>query len=114
MIRLTAVASRREERVLFERVELNTLLGVYGRFVAAGKWRDYAIDMLADRAVFSVFQHTGDGPLYTIEKRPILQKKQGQYCVIAPGGLIVKRGHDLAQVVKVFDRKLLSVISNDA
>ena len=75
--------------------------------VAAGEWRDYALDFLEDVAVFSVFRRASEMPLFRIEKRPKLRAKQGQYSVMATGGLILKRGHDLAQVLKVFDKKLL-------
>jgi hypothetical protein len=96
--------------VFFERRELNQLLGVYGRMVAAGHWKDYAIDGLKDAAVFSVFRHTGETPLYRIEKRPALARRQGAWLVLAHGGLVLKRGHELAQVLRVFDRARFSVI----
>ncbi|MCP5431711.1 MAG: DUF2794 domain-containing protein [Alphaproteobacteria bacterium] len=96
--------------VAFSRGELAQVLSVYGRMVAAGEWRDYAIDYLKDAAVFSVFRRAAEVPLYRIEKRPKLAQKQGAYCVVAPGGLIVKRGHDLAQVLKVFEKRRLRVV----
>ncbi len=96
--------------VFFERRELNQLLGLYGRMVAAGHWRDYAIDGLKDSAVFSVFRHTGETPLYRIEKRPALARRQGAWLVLAHGGLVLRRGHDLAQVLRVFDRGRFSVV----
>ena len=74
--------------------------------VAAGEWRDYAIDHLKDRAVFSVFRRTSEVPLFRIEKNPKLARRQGAFSVTAASGLIVKRGHDLAQVLKVFDKTL--------
>ncbi len=96
--------------VFFERRELNQLLQLYGRMVAAGLWRDYAIDGLKDAAVFSVFRHTGETPLYRIEKRPALARRQGAWLVLAHGGLVMKRGHDLTQVLRVFDRARFSVV----
>jgi hypothetical protein len=96
--------------VFFDRSELNRLLGLYGRMVAAGHWRDYAIDGLADAAVFSVFRRASEIPLYRIEKRPALARRQGQWMVTAHGGLVMKRGHDLAQVLRVFDRDRFSVV----
>jgi hypothetical protein len=96
--------------VFFERKELNQLLGLYGRMVAAGHWRDYAIDGLKDAAVFSVFRRAADVPLYRIEKRPALARRQGQWMVTAHGGLVVKRGHELAQVLRVFDRDRFSIV----
>ena len=90
----------------FNRLELNQILNVYGRMVAAGEWRDYAIDMLREKAVFSVFRKSSEYPLYRIEKNPKLARKQGAYSVITPTGLILKRGHDLRRVLGVLDKKL--------
>ena len=97
-------------QVTFDRLELNRILGVYGRMVAAGEWRDYALDFLEEMAVFSVFRRSAEVPLFRIEKRPKLRARQGQYSVIAAGGLILKRGADLAQVLKVFDSRRFKVI----
>ena len=97
-------------QVTFDRLELNRILGVYGRMVAAGEWRDYALDFLEEMAVFSVFRRSAEVPLFRIEKRPKLRARQGQYSVIAAGGLILKRGHELAQVLKIFDKKLLKAL----
>src|SRR6476660_2546622 len=98
-------------QVTFDRHELNRILTIYGRMVAAGEWRDYALDFLDEVAVFSVFRHASEMPLFRIEKRPKLRAKQGQYSVVAAGGLILKRGHELSQVLKVFDKKLLKALS---
>lgn len=98
-------------QVRFERTELNRILTIYGRMVAAGEWRDYALDFLDDRAVFSVFRRTAEVPLYTIEKRPKLKSKQGQYSVVAAGGQILKRGHELAQVLRVLEKKLIKALA---
>lgn len=95
----------------FNRQELNAILRVYGRKVADGEWRDYAIDHLKDRAVFSVFRRSSEVPLYRIEKQPRLARRQGAYSVVAGTGLIVKRGHDLAQVLRVFDRQPKLVVA---
>jgi len=95
----------------FDRSELNRILTVYGRMVAAGEWRDYAVDFLEEVAVFSIFRRASEMPLFRVEKRPQLRHRQGQYCVIAAGGLVVKRGHELAHVLKVFDRKLLKALT---
>ena len=97
-------------QVTFDRPELNRILTVYGRMVAAGEWRDYALDFLDEVAVFSVFRHASEMPLFRIEKRPKLRGRQGQYSVVAAGGLILKRGHELAQVLKIFDKKLLKAL----
>ncbi|WP_312361339.1 DUF2794 domain-containing protein, partial [Agrobacterium sp.] len=81
-------------------------LRIYGRMVGEGEWRDYAIDHLKEKAVFSVFKRSGEMPLYRIEKNPKLASKQGAYCVINTDGRILKRGHELPQVLKVFDKVL--------
>lgn len=96
--------------VFFNRGELGLLLGVYGRMVAAGHWRDYAIDGLKDYAVFSVFRHTAETPIYCIEKHPALAQRQGAWAVVSQGGLIMRRGHDLAQVLRLFDRGRFAVV----
>jgi hypothetical protein len=88
----------------FDRHELNTILNLYGRKVASGEWRDYAIDFNRDTAVFSVFRHASQCPLYRIEKNPKLARRQGAYSVITPTGLILKRGPDLARVLAVLDK----------
>ena len=102
-------ASRPEQAppvTAFDRRELQQILDLYGRKVAAGEWRDYAIDHLKERAVFSIFRRTSEMPLYRIEKNPKLARRQGAYSVIAATGLILKRGHDLANVLRVLDRRL--------
>lgn len=96
--------------VRFDRRELNRILNLYGRMVAAGEWRDYAIDFGEDCAVFSVYRRTSEMPLYRIEKRPRLRARQGQYAVIAVTGHILKRGHDLDTVLRVLDRKLIKAL----
>ncbi len=95
--------------VTFNRIELNRILNLYGRMVADGEWRDYAIDFLKDRAVFSVFRRASEVPIYRIEKDPRLARKQGIYSVISASGLILRRGHELDRVLLVIDRKLAVV-----
>ena len=80
--------------------------GLYGRKVAAGEWRDYAIDFLKDRAVFSVFRRASETPIYRIEKSPKLARRQGAYSVISATGLIVRRGHELDPVLRAIDPSL--------
>jgi hypothetical protein len=87
----------------FNRQELTAILDLYGRKVAAGAWRDYAIDLLREKAVFSVFRKASEFPLYRIEKDERLARKQGAYSVVAAGGLIMKRGHDLRRVLAVLE-----------
>ena len=98
------------DAVVFHRTELSVILGLYGRMVAAGLWRDYGISMLRDVAIFAIFRHTAEHPIYRIEKRPKLAGRQGQYAVIAMDGRILKRGSDLAQVVKVLEKMLIRAI----
>lgn len=92
--------------ITFHRRELDAILRIYGRMVGEGEWRDYAIDHLKDRAVFSVFKRSGEMPLFRIEKVPALSSKQGAFSVINVDGRILKRGHELPQVLKVFDKTL--------
>jgi len=92
--------------ITFHRRELDAILRIYGRMVGEGEWRDYAIDHLKDKAVFSVFKRSGEMPLFRIEKNPKLAAKQGAFSVVNVDGRILKRGHDLPQVLKVFDKVL--------
>jgi len=98
-------------QVTFSRPELKRILDLYGRMVAAGEWRDYAIDFLKDRAVFSVFRRTSEVPLYRIEKNPKLARRQGAYSVISATGLIVRRGHELDRVLRAIDKSQLMVVN---
>ena len=91
--------------VSFNRGELAVILTVYGRKVAEGEWRDYAIDVSRDKAVFAVFRRTSEIPLYRIEKNSKLNRRHGLYSVVAQGGMILRRGHDLAQVLRVLARR---------
>ncbi|MFN3970000.1 MAG: DUF2794 domain-containing protein [Gemmobacter sp.] len=95
------------ETVSFDRRELGLILSVYGRMVACGEWRDYGISCLRDLAVFSVFRRTAEHPMYRIEKRPKLRARQGIYAVVGMDGQVLRRGHDLAAVLKVLERKLI-------
>ena len=96
--------------VFFDRRELDQLLRVYGRMVASGEWRDYAIDGLKDCAIFSIFRHAAETPIYRVEKRPALARRQGAWAVFGQGGQILKRGHDLAQVLRLFEKGKFSVV----
>lgn len=93
-------------QVSFERRELQMILNLYGRRVAEGEWRDYAIDFNPVKAVFAIFRRASETPLYTIEKNPALARKQGAYSVVAANGLILKRGHELERVLAVLEKKL--------
>ncbi|MFG1393861.1 DUF2794 domain-containing protein [Xanthobacter agilis] len=96
-------------RVTFDRRELDRILDLYGRMVACGEWRDYAIDFTRDKAIFSIFRRALDVPLYRIEKDPRLARRQGAYAVVSQTGLILKRGHDLPRVLAVLEKPLREV-----
>lgn len=98
------------EVTAFDRREMSAILNIYGRMVAAGEWRDYAIDWLKDAAVFSIFKRTSENPVFRIEKRPKLRAKQGAFAVLGQAGQVLKRGHDLKQVLRVFDAKLIKAV----
>ena len=98
-------------QVSFNRDELRRILDLYGRMVAEGEWRDYAINFTREKAVFSVYRRTSEMPLYRIEKDPRLARRQGAYSVTAASGLVLKRGHELARVLRVLD-KPLRVVTN--
>ncbi len=106
----TPFPHRPQSVVAFHRTELQPILSLYGRFVAAGEWRDYGISTLKDRAVFAVFRRTAEHPLYRIEKHPKLRLRQGQYSVLGPEGQVLKRGDDLRQVLRVLERKLIRAV----
>ncbi len=97
-------AAAPSNQVTFNRYELDRILNLYGRKVAAGEWRDYAIDFLKDRAVFSVFRRASEMPLYRIEKNPKLSRRPGAYSVVSATGLIVRRGHELDRVLRAIDK----------
>ena len=94
-----------QKQVNFDRRELSQILSLYGRYVAEGEWRDYAIDFGKEMASFSVFRRSSEQPIYKITKNPTLTRKQGLYAVVAQGGLILKRGNDLEQVLRVLIKK---------
>ncbi len=96
--------------VFFDRRELNQLMQVYGRMVSSGEWRDYAIDGLADAAVFSVYRRASESPFYRIEKRPELARRQGAWSVTSQAGLVLRRGHELGQVLKLFDSRRFRLV----
>lgn len=100
-------AQRQSAMVSFDRRELNTILNLYGRKVAEGEWRDYAMDFLRDRALFSIYKRSSERPLYVIEKNPKLRNRQGQYIVLSQEGRVLKRGHELATVLRVLELSLV-------
>lgn len=97
------------EIIRFDRKELNLLLNVYGKKVAKGEWRDYAMDMLADRALFSIYRRTSERPQFVVEKNPRLRNKQGQYIVTNAQGKVLKRGHELEKVLRVLEPSLIVI-----
>lgn len=98
-------------QIAYDRKELNILMSLYGRMVAAGEWRDYGLSFLQEFAVFSVFRHAAENPLYRIEKRPKLRHKQGMYSVVGMDGQILKRGQDLKIVLRVLEKKLIRAVT---
>lgn len=96
----------------FDRRELDAILSVYGKMVALGEWRDYAIGGGRDAAIFWIYRRSSELPLYRIEKRPRAARRQGLYAVLGMSGQILKRGHDLKQVLRVFDRKIWRVVGD--
>jgi len=105
VVPLSSHNTKKPSQVAFNRKELALILNVYGQMVSKGDWKDYAIDFLSEKSVFSVYRKASEHALYRIEKVPALRNQQGQFAVIAPGGLILKRGHDLAVVLRVFDKQ---------
>ena len=102
--------ANRLNQVGFDRVELTQILNLYGRMVAAGNWRDYAIDLGRDAAIFSAFRRATERPEYRIEKRPELRNKQGQWVLVGEGGAVLKRGHELSPVLAPVERKLMKLV----
>jgi len=101
---------RAAQQVGFDRIELGRILDVYGRMVAAGLWRDYAMEFGKEAAAFSAFKRAAERPQIRIEKRPSLRAKQGMWAIYGEAGQVLKRGHDLAGVLSVIERRLLKVV----
>ena len=97
-------------QVGYDRAELTRILDLYGRMVAAGYWKDYAIDLHADAAIFSAFRRASERPEYLIEKRPALRNRQGQWALIGEGGSVLKRGHELGPVLAPVERRLMKLV----
>ena len=100
----------RATQIGFERLELTRILDLYGRMVAAGHWRDYAIELGRDAAVFAAFRRTAERPEFRIEKRPALRAKQGMWALVGEAGQVVKRGHDLGPVLAPVERRLMKLV----
>jgi Protein of unknown function (DUF2794) len=102
--------ARIRPQVGFERAELTRILDLYGRMVAAGKWRDYAIDLGRDMAVFSAFRRSSERPEYRIVKDPALRNRQGMWALLGEGGAVLKRGHELSPILAPVERKLMKLV----
>jgi hypothetical protein len=107
----TPRVSSHAQQVGFDRDELRKILNLYGRMVAAGKWRDYAMDLGHDAAIFSAFRRAAERPEYRIEKRPALRLKQGMWVLIGEGGVVLKRGHELGPLLAPVERKLVKLVT---
>ena len=101
---------RQQGQIGFERIELTRILDLYGRMVAAGHWRDYAIELGQEAAVFAAFRRAAERPEFRIEKRPELRNRQGMWALIAEHGQVVKRGHELGPVLAPVERRLMKLI----
>jgi hypothetical protein len=104
--------NRAPEQIGFDRAELTRILDLYGRMVAAGHWRDYAVRFDREAAVFAAFRHTSERPEIRVEKRPALRNRQGMWALISDAGLILKRGHELGPVLAPIERRLLKLVTN--
>lgn len=105
------VSQGKPEQVGLERLELTKILDVYGRMVAAGHWKDYAMEFRKDVAIFAAFRRAAERPEYRIEKRPALRQRQGMWALIGEGGAVLKRGHELASVLAPIERKLMKLVA---
>lgn len=102
----------RPSQIGFKRIELTRILDIYGRMVAAGHWRDYAIELGRDAAVFAAFRRTAERPEFRIEKRPALRNKQGMWALVGEAGQTVKRGHELGPVLAPIERRLMKLVED--
>lgn len=107
-----AAAGAQPSQVGFDRVELTRILDIYGRMVAAGHWRDYAIQLDRDGAVFAAFRRTAERPEFRVEKRPALRQRQGMWALVGEAGQVVKRGHELGPVLAPLERRLLKIVED--
>ncbi|NIJ19372.1 hypothetical protein FHS95_001041 [Sphingomonas naasensis] len=109
---VTPLPIGRPSQVGFERLELTRILDLYGRMVAAGHWRDYAIQFDHDAAVFAAFRRAAEHPEYRIEKRPALRNRQGMWALVHEAGMVLKRGHDLGPVLAPVERRLMKLVGD--
>lgn len=112
LIPVTSIPSRHVQQIGFDRTELGRIMDLYGRMVAAGKWRDYAMDFRRDVAIFSAFRRAAERPEYRIEKRPSLRHRQGMWALVSEAGAVLKRGDDLANILAPMERRLLKIVGD--
>ena len=103
---------KNDTKVSFNRKELGLILNIYGKMVASGEWRDYGISFLKDVSIFSIYKNYSECPIYMVQKKPLLAKKQGMYSIVAMDGRILKRGHDLSNLLSVFKPKTLKIVKS--
>ncbi|MCC2602337.1 DUF2794 domain-containing protein [Sphingopyxis yananensis] len=109
---VTVMPVRAVQQIGFDRLELGRILDLYGRMVAAGHWKDYAMDFHRDVAIFSAFRRAAERPEYRIEKRPVLRHRQGMWALISEAGSVLKRGDELANILAPIERKLIKIIKD--
>ncbi|UYY58499.1 DUF2794 domain-containing protein [Sphingomonas sp. S2-65] len=107
---VTPLPVGRPSQVGFDRPELNRILDLYGRMVAAGHWKDYAIQLDADAAIFAAFRRAAERPEFRIEKRPSLRNRQGMWALVNEAGMILKRGHELGPILAPVERRLMKLV----
>ncbi|MEM7768334.1 MAG: DUF2794 domain-containing protein [Pseudomonadota bacterium] len=110
MTNISSLRNTPEEKVAFHRLELDLILGVYGRLVRVGEARDYAIGMHADRAIFAIFRNAAEQPTWRVEKVPALANRQGAFAVHGAAGQVLRRGRDLSTVLRIFDKRRFDVV----
>ena len=102
----------RPSQIGFDRIELTRILDLYGRMVSAGHWRDYAIELGRDAAVFAAFRRAAERPEFRIEKRPALRQKQGLWALVGESGAVLRRGHELGPVLAPIERRLMKLVAD--
>lgn len=107
---ITPFPDRNGKQTVFDRLELTRILDLYGRMVSAGQWRDYAIAMDQEVAVFSAFRRASERPEFRIEKRPALRNRQGMWALVGEAGAVLRRGHDLSSVLAPVERRLVKLV----
>jgi hypothetical protein len=112
VIPFAAISSPRARQVAFTRQELDRIMSLYGRMVAAGLWRDYALELGAKCASFSAFRRATENPDVRLVKDPALRSRQGEWVLYGEAGVILKRGHELAGVLAVLERRLMKAVDS--